>query len=146
MKSNMKRIFICLALFFAASSLFAQFSVHLNYSGATKAGMGIGYDFNNKLWGDLTFSRAFVAAYNISDISTDFSVNYNIVPIKRHDMYLGAGVLMDLYWGDILFTLPIGLLIRPFEKLNNMAFQTEIRLATDGGVYLFGNLGIRYRF
>lgn len=50
----MKRIIIIFLLFFTVNSLFAQFSVHLNYSEATKTGIGIGYDFSKRFWSDLT--------------------------------------------------------------------------------------------
>jgi hypothetical protein len=63
-------------------------------------------------------------------------------------MYLGIGGLFNFYDETYaFFTVPVGLRIRPFDKLNKIAFQVEIQPAVNGGDnYLFGKLGIGYHF
>jgi hypothetical protein len=115
--------------------------------------MGVGYDFNERFWSELTFSGMFADVEtenwyenNIPNMSANLSAKYNIIAKKQHDIYLGLGVLLDFYDMNAFFMTPVGLRIRPFEKMNNIAFQIEIQPATDGSMYLFGNVGIHYHF
>ena len=153
----MKRIIINFLLLFAVNSLFAQFSIHLNYSEATKTGIGIGYDFSKRFWSDLTLSRGLFdntettsyRDFTIDNISANLSVNYNFIAKNNYDIYLGMGGLLDFYDGTyFLFTVPVGIRLRPFKNLNNIAFQIEVQpvLMTDIDEYIFGRLGIHYRF
>jgi hypothetical protein len=151
----MKLLIINLLLLFATNSLFAQFSAHISYSEATKTGIGIGYDFNRKFWSDLTLSRWIAEnevgydRYKINNIGADISVKYNFISKNYYDIYLGIGALFNIESDpEAFFTIPVGLRIRPFEKLNNITFQIEFQPAmrTDLDDYLFGKLGIHYRF
>ncbi|MDR1610179.1 MAG: hypothetical protein LBS08_01550 [Candidatus Symbiothrix sp.] len=154
----MKHILIIFAVLFITNSLFAQFSVHLNYSEATKAGIGIGYDFNKRFWSTLILSRGIIGEtetetvlerFDIYNISTDISVKYNLISQNYYDIYFGVGALFNIESNPAaFFTVPVGLRIRPFEKLNKIAFQIELQPAmrTDMDDYLFGKLGISYYF
>ncbi|GHU79101.1 hypothetical protein FACS1894145_2520 [Bacteroidia bacterium] len=153
----MKHTIIVFIVLFISNSLFAQFSVHLNYSEPTKAGIGIGYDFSKRFWGNLTLSRGIIDdkmdaestldRFSIYSISADFSVNYNVIAKEHHDIYLGIGGLVNFDELYAFFTVPVGLRVRPFERLDKIAFTLEVQPAINNGdSYLFGSLGIYYCF
>jgi hypothetical protein len=155
----MKYGIIIFVTLFISNSLFAQFSVHLNYSEPTKIGMGIGYDFSKRFWSDVTFSRGIADAewdgesvldhFRIDNISADLSMNYNIISKKRNDIYIGIGGLFNFSNETYaFFTLPIGVRFRPFEgELDKIMFQIEIQPAINStDIYSFGRLGVHYSF
>jgi hypothetical protein len=77
------------------------------------------------------------------------SYKYNFISKKYCDIYLGIGTLFSIESKPAgFFTVPVGLRIRPFEKIENIAFQIELEPAmrTDLDDYLFGRLGIHYYF
>ena len=154
----MRLTIIIFATLFISNSLFAQFSIHLNYSEPTKTGIGIGYDFSKRFWSNLTFSRGIVdeeahvepvlERFRIDNLSANLTANYNIIAKEHYDTYLGIGGLVNFYAETYaFFTVPVGIRVRPFEQLNKPALSIELQPAINGSdVYLFGCLGVHYSF
>jgi hypothetical protein len=151
----MKHVFIIFAALFISNASIAQFSVHLNYSEATKTGIGIGYDFNKRFWSQLTLSRGFhygIAPYwlfTVDNIGVNLSVNYNIVAKNHYDIYLGIGGLGDIrYISSTLLIVPFGVKVRPSTICEKLSFLIELQpvVTTDVERFLFGKLGIGYSF
>jgi hypothetical protein len=126
-------------------------------------GIGIGYDFSKRFWSDLTLSRGceyiedadyysenYVGDKNpfrrYAEVSVSLSANFNMIAKECYDIYLGIGGLYDTEY--LFFKLPVGVRIRPFNNLKNIAFQVELQPAIDNDSYafLFTRLGVHYSF
>jgi hypothetical protein len=150
----MKHLFIILTILFVSNPLAAQFSAHLNYSEATKVGIGIGYDFNKKIWSQLTLSRGLhgdtetaSSPYSIYNISANLSVNYNIVAKDYYDIYCGIGALGKIEsFPEGWLIIPFGIKVRPLKTFEKLSFMIELQPVVTDDYFLFGKLGIGYYF
>jgi hypothetical protein len=141
----MKHIFIIIAALFIANASVAQFSVHWNYSEATKTGIGVGYDFNKRFWSQLTLW----GVWGVDNIGGfNLSVNYNIVAKNNYDIYLGIGGLGILDIPSLLLIVPFGVKIRPSTICKKLSFLIELQhvVTLDAEGFLFPKLGIGYSF
>lgn len=129
-----------LSLFCLTSSLKGQLSVSYQYSSLDK--LGIGFNFSERFWTEL---RLYGNTY-LESITPELALLYNVSVKQNHEVYLGAGLVVNYFEGIII---PAGVQIRPFENFRNFSFQIELMPLIEfemEDLLLQASAGIRYRF
>lgn len=140
----MKKLFLIAAFVLAAfclnSTLKGQLSLSYQYSSLDK--IGLGFNFSKRFWTEL---RIYGNTY-IESITPELALLYNVSVKENHEVYLGAGAVVNYFNGIII---PLGIQIRPFEKFRNFSFQIEFQPLIEVEIedmLLQASAGIRYRF
>ena len=112
------------------------------YDGSPSSKIGIGYQFNEKIWTELRMYNGF----SISNTPLEAVVNFSLKKDEFYQLYLGVGGIVNDLNGIVA---PLGMYIYPFQKLNNFSFMIELQPvysfnATEA--FLFASWGIRYQF
>lgn len=140
----MPKKLLFLSLLFCSISIpkgFAQLSISA-YTNHADTKLGIGYQFNEKLWSEF---RVYMGT-NISKVTPEITLNYNFVRRENYDTYIGIGGVLNHIKGVVL---PVGVGIKPFKSLKNFALHIEFTPLYEldyGDLYLRGFVGIRYKF
>lgn len=140
----MKRLIILSAFILGSLCTFnsakGQLSISYQYSSLDKIGLGI--NITQRLWADLRiYGNTF-----IESITPELAVLYNLSLKESHEIYMGAGAVVNYFNGIIV---PFGVQIRPFEKFRNFSFQIEFQPLIEVEIedlLLQASAGIRYRF
>lgn len=135
------RIGLALLLLFAFNEARAQWSASY-YGNSSNSKVGIGYDFNEKLWAELRIYSN-LALY---EITVEPLLNYNFVRRDQYKTYVGLGLVLNEINGVFL---PVGVQVSPFENLRNFSFHIELQIIEVfdyNDTYLNGYWGLRYRF
>ena len=77
--------------------------------------IGLGYNFNEKLWGELRI----YSGTSIEEITPELVLNYNFVQKEIYETYFGGGVVLN-YFNGIL--TQAGVHIKPFNDFRNFSF------------------------
>ena len=141
----MKQIFRITILFCFLGLLtekgFSQFSTSY-YSYYSR--IGVGYNFNERLWGELKlYTNTF-----IRDVSPELVLCYNFVKKEKHNIYIGFGGSANHFKGLVL---PIGIQFTPFEKFDRFSLHIEAEPMYDFDrdleeMAILGSWGFRYTF
>ncbi|WP_430814154.1 hypothetical protein [Carboxylicivirga sp. RSCT41] len=113
---------------------YSQFSISANVS----QDFSVDYKFNDKYRVELGFNDG---RFEDSTIKATFKAE--LLKKEDFDGYIGAGFIGTDF---DMATIPIGMDFYPFEK---KAFSIILELDNQFGnsnVYVYGNVGIRYRF
>jgi hypothetical protein len=137
----MKRVFLIIGFLVGFLGLsnegYGQLSLSYQYSSLNK--IGLGYNFSPKLWTEL---RVFSNTY-LEDITPELVLLYNVSQKERHEIYVGVGVVANVFYGLVV---PIGLQFRPIENFQQFSIQIEFAPIIDDGIILQSSAGIRYTF
>ncbi|KAF5052407.1 hypothetical protein DSECCO2_409140 [anaerobic digester metagenome] len=131
-------VLICMISLFSKSG-FSQMSV--SYYSSSLSKIGVGYDFNEKFWGELRL----YSNTEIDDITPELVFCYNFINKEKHKTYVGFGGNVNYFTGLVL---PIGLQFTPCEKLNGFSLHIELQptLDFDNDLILQSSWGLRYKF
>ncbi len=136
----MKKWFYSLVFFFILSSqAFSQLTASF-FQNETFAKIGIGYEFNEKIWADMRI----YSGTNVDNFTPEIVVNYNFLRKENYDAYLGLGVTLNNINGVVL---PLGVAIKPFENLKNLSLNIEFSPLYEidfDDLFIRGFVGIRY--
>ena len=126
--------FLCIGLLSAK----AQLSVAYHQSDLPF--LGIGYTIADRWTPEIRLgSNQYIDLMSVEGILT-----YQYLQKEDYGLYAGLGVYYNQYEGGESLSIPLGLLIYPFE---NKAFGFHIEAAPLIGLEVFrGSWGIRYRF
>lgn len=122
------------------NTLNGQLNMSYQYSSLSK--IGLGYNFSQRIWSEL---RIFSDTY-LEGFTPELVVLYNISIKERHEIYIGAGGVINAISGIVL---PVGLQFRPLENFRRFSIQIEFEPTIDIGNEDLGFLssaGIRYTF
>lgn len=138
--TRLKRVlFLTIFLSIISCRCFSQLSISYYSSSLSKIGMG--YNFNEKLWGELRL----YSNTTLEDLTPELVICYNIVNKDKHNVYIGFGGNVNYYTG---FVLPMGVQFTPFDKFDRFSLHIELQptLDIDGDFIAQSAWGIRYRF
>lgn len=110
------------------------------YQNDSYSKIAIGYEFNEKLWGDVRI----YSGTNIINFTPEIVLNYNLKRKEKYETYIGAGFSLNNINGIII---PLGIGIKPFETLKNLSFNIELNPTYEivlGDLLIRGFVGIRY--
>lgn len=138
----MKQIKLVLVIFTSvlAANGYSQLSTSF-YSNASSSKLALGYQFNNKLWGDLRI----YSDTNVNNITPEIVVNHNFVQNDLYYSYVGGGIILNNINGIIA---PLGIGITPFESAKNFSFNIELNPLYEidlNNIFIRGFVGIRYK-
>lgn len=122
---------------FMNSQISTSFQTNANISK-----IGLGYNFNEKLWGELRI----YSGTSIEEITPELVLNYNFVQKEIYETYFGGGVVLN-YFNGIL--TQAGVHIKPFNDLRNFSFiiEAQPQYNWDYEDFYFNAFGgIRYKF
>ncbi|MDR6302135.1 hypothetical protein [Mesonia maritima] len=139
-KITLKMIFTLIVLF-SLTDVNAQLSASF-YGNDADSKIGIGYDFNEKLWGEI---RVY-SGPSITNTTAEAVLNYNFIRKEKYQTYVGIGAIANNLNGIIA---PIGLRFSPIESLSNFLIHIELQPAyifDYDDAFLTGFFGIRYKF
>jgi hypothetical protein len=137
----MKKWIVLFVSLYMCCTASAQLGISYQFS-TSNSKIGISYDFDQKLWANVGM---YDGVY-IEDFTFDFSVMYNAVSKERHDLYLGAGGVVNRFEG---FIFPVGARIRPVKDFPDFSLQIEAspmyELNAEDLIF-FCSVGVRYTF
>ncbi len=139
-KISIKYVLILIGIFSFQYS-YSQISVSY-YGNSNLSKVGVGYDFNDKLWTELRI----YSGTTIEEITPEVVLNYNFLNKEDYKIYAGGGVVLNYFNGIVS---QVGTQIMPFEKLKNFSFHIELQPQYNfdfEDIYIFGYGGIRYKF
>jgi len=119
---------------------FSQLSI--SYYASSLSKIGLGYNFNDKLWGELRL----YSNTTFDDITPELVFCYNIVKKERHDIYLGLGANVGYMAG---FVMPVGVQFIPLENFDRFSLHIEFQPTLDTRNQEFilqSSCGLRYTF
>lgn len=119
---------------------FSQVSVSF-YANDANAKIGVGYEFNEKLWSDLRI----YSGTNIDNITPEIVLNYNFLQKESYETYAGVGGIFNNVNGVVV---PVGIGIRPFEKIPALSLNIEFNALYEvdlSDLFIRGFIGIRYK-
>lgn len=131
-------LFLCLSLIGLKGH--AQLSTSF-YTNESNSKIAFGYEFNEKLWGDLRIYSNF----SIADITPEIVLNYNYLLKDNYETYVGAGLVLNNLNGIVI---PVGIAIKPFEQLKNVSLNIEFNPVYEfdfNDLFIQGFIGIRYK-
>ncbi|MBN2639733.1 MAG: hypothetical protein JXR65_11685 [Bacteroidales bacterium] len=135
------RITVLLGLFIIIGLKgFSQVSV--SYYSSPTSKIGVGYNFNDKVWGEL---RIYSNTY-IEDITPEAVLCYNFINKERHNVYVGIGGVVNYFNGIIV---PVGVQFTPIKTFKrfslHLELETIIDIQRDANFILQSSWGIRYK-
>jgi hypothetical protein len=140
----MKKSILVLVLIFCLVSIsnsgLGQLSMSYQYSSLNK--IGIAYNFSQRFWTELRI----YSNTSVSDFTPELTFLYNVSVKERHEIYIGAGVVINYFSG---FVTPVGLQFRPFENFKRFSLQIEFEPTFDWvseDLIFQSSAGIRYTF
>ncbi|MGZ9734328.1 hypothetical protein [Flavobacterium sp. GNP002] len=139
-KIILKAIFI-FSLLFSFNETQAQVSVSY-FGNSTNTKIGVGYDFNEKLWTELRI----YSGTSLANTTAEAVLNYNFLRKEKFRTYVGGGIVVNNLNGIVV---PVGVQFTPFENLNNFSFHIELQLMYEvdyEDMFVNGFGGIRYKF
>ena len=140
MKRTIGIIVFCVLFSVIGFKAYSQMSV--SYYSSSFSKIGLGYNFNDRLWSELRL----YSYTSLLDITPEIVVCYNIVKKENHNVYLGFGANINYYTG---FVLPVGVQFTPIEKFDRFTLHIEFQPTLDfmqGDIIMQSSWGIRYRF
>jgi hypothetical protein len=140
MQPKLQKFAILLVFTLISYSGFSQFHASFEFSSTNK--VGFGYRFSERFWTELSFYESF----ETDDISPELVFYVNMDKAEKYDIYLGFGGAINFYSG---FTMPVVTQFRPFDKLNQLAFNIELHPVldySDGRISVLPSCGVRYCF
>ena len=125
-----------------SNSGFGQLSMSFQYSSDSK--IGIGYNFSQRIWSEL---RIYSNTY-LEGFTPELVVLYNVSVKDRHEIYIGAGGVINGFSGIVI---PVGLQFRPLEDFKRFSIQIEFEPMLDFSdvdltLAFLSSAGIRYTF
>lgn len=134
------RIAVLLGLF-SIFSLKGSSQVSISYYSSSISKIGLGYNFNNKLWGEFRlFSNT-----TFDNITPELVLCYNIVQKERHNIYVGLGGDFNYFQG---FVLPVGVQFTPIKTFDRLSLHIEFEPTYDfdySDLIVQSSWGIRYK-
>lgn len=140
MKRSILTIVFIMSLLTICNTTYGQLSMSYQYSSLSK--IGLGYNFSQRIWSEL---RIFSDTY-LEGVTPELVFLYNISVKERHELYIGAGGVINTLSGIVL---PIGLQFRPIENFKRFSIQIEFEPTIDIGnedLAFLSSAGIRYTF
>ena len=137
MKTKKLILTIIIAIF--SFNSYSQISTSF-YQNDNNSKIAIGYEFNEKLWGDIRI----YSGTNIENFTPEIVLNYNLVRKEKYETYIGAGFSLNNINGIII---PVGIGIKPFENIKNLSFNIELNPTYEmdlEDLLIRGFVGIRY--
>jgi hypothetical protein len=134
-----KKIILVMVITLFSLNSYSQISTSF-YQNDNNSKIAIGYEFNEKLWGDIRI----YSGTNVENFTPEIVLNYKIVRKEKYDTYIGAGFSFNNINGIII---PVGIGIKPFETLKNLSFNIELNPTYEidlGDLLIRGFVGIRY--
>jgi len=134
------RILVLLGLFsFISVKGFSQ--VSLSYYSSSLSKIGLGYNFNKRLWGEFRL----YSDTHLDNVTTELVVCYNIVKKARHNIYVGIGGGAGFFEGVVI---PVGLQFTPIKTFKRFSMQIEFEPTLDfeSDIIFQSSWGFRYTF
>jgi hypothetical protein len=126
----------------ASISLKGFSQVSISYYTSSLSKIGLGYDFNDKIWSEFRL----YSNTNLEDITPEIVVCYNFINKENHNIYLGLGGNFNYFNGLVL---PAGIQFIPVENFDRFSLQIELQPAFDiqsSDLILQSSWGLRYKF
>ena len=140
MRRPIKVLVLVALLGISSVPAFSQMSVSYYSSNLSK--IGLACNFSNRFWTELRL----YSNTEISNLTPELVLCYNIVSKEQHNIYLGFGGNVNYFSG---FVLPVGVQFTPFEKLERFSLHIEFQPALDFGyesIIIQSSWGLRYKF
>ena len=141
MKKTIRTTIVALLFVFSFQFMNGQISASFQ-TNSNLSKIGLGYNFNDKLWGEL---RVY-SGTSIEEITPEIVLNYNFVQREYFETYFGGGVVLNYFNGIVS---QVGVQIKPFENVKNFSFLIEAQphYNWDYEDFYFNAFGgIRYKF
>lgn len=141
MKKTYQTLLLTLIFIFSFHLMNSQVSTSFQ-TNANLSKIGLGYNFNEKLWGELRIYSGTL----IEKITPEIVLNYNFLQKEHFKTYFGGGVVLN-YFNAIVSQ--VGIQIQPFDNLKNFSFVLEAQpqYNWDYEDFYFNAFGgIRYKF
>ncbi len=139
MKTTIK-LFILLGLLFGITSK-GQSQLSIAYYSSSMAKIGMGYDFSEKVRGELrVYSNTFR-----EDITPEIVLCFNIVRREYHNIYIGLGYAFNAIDGLVI---PAGVQFYPIPDFRKFSLHVELQPTYEyfDGLILQASWGLRYTF
>lgn len=133
---------IVLSVLLSIISLKAFSQMSISYYSSSLSKIGLGYNFNEKLWSELRLYSNTSLLY----LTPEIVVCYNIIKKDNHNVYIGLGANINYYTG---FVFPVGVQFTPIEKFDKFSLHIELQPLLDfveGDIIIQSSWGIRYKF
>lgn len=141
MKKTIRTTIVALLFVFSFQFMNGQISTSFQ-TNSNLSKIGLGYNFNEKLWGELRI----YSGTSIDEITPEIVLNYNFVQKEYFETYFGGGVVLNYFNGIVS---QVGVQIKPFENVKNFSFVIEAQpqYNWDYEDFYFNAFGgIRYKF
>lgn len=138
---KMKNLILTITIIIFSFNSYSQISTSF-YQNDNNSKIAIGYEFSEKLWGDI---RVY-SGTSIENFTPEIVLNYNLVRKEKYTTYIGAGFSLNNISGIII---PIGIAIKPFENSKNLSFNIEFDPTYEinfEDILIRGFVGIKYIF
>ncbi len=139
MKTTIK-LFILLGLLFGITSK-GKSQLSIAYYSSSMAKIGMGYDFSEKVRGELrVYSNTFR-----EDITPEIVLCFNIVRREYHNIYIGLGYAFNAIDGLVI---PAGVQFYPIPDFRKFSLHVELQPTYEyfDGLILQASWGLRYTF
>lgn len=139
MKTTIK-LFILLGLLFGITSK-GKGQLSIAYYSSSMAKIGMGYDFSEKVRGELrVYSNTFR-----EDITPEIVLCFNIVRREYHNIYIGLGYAFNAIDGLVI---PAGVQFYPIPDFRKFSLHVELQPTYEyfDGLILQASWGLRYTF
>jgi len=124
MRRPIKVLLLVALLGISSVTAFSQISVSYYSSNLSK--IGLAYNFSDRFWTEVRL----YSNTEISNLTPELVLCYNIVSKEQHNIYLGFGGNVNYFSG---FVLPVGVQFTPFENLERFSLHIEFQPALDFG-------------
>jgi len=121
---------------------FSQLNV--SYYSSTHSKIGLGYDFGDKLLGELRI----YSNRTIKELTPEIVACYGIVKKENQDIYLGLGVYFD-YFRVNGFVLPLMIQFSPIKEFDRFSLIIELQPTLDvftNDLIINSSWGLKYKF
>lgn len=139
MKTTIK-LLILLGLLFGINPK-AKSQLSIAYYSSSMAKIGMGYDFSEKVRGELrVYSNTFR-----EDITPEIVLCFNIVRREYHNIYIGLGYAFNAIDGLVI---PAGVQFYPIPDFRKFSLHVELQPTYEyfDGLILQASWGLRYTF